>query len=156
MGLRENILLEQVCDLATRPLILMDVGEPVHAVLQRMREKELGAAIAVDDAGKPTGMFNEKLLIRIIGQGNGVLDEPVGKHMTPNVICVKESDSIATLIATMQQRKLRWVCVVDDAGKAISLTGLRGAMEYVVEHFPRRVLVEPLQSKLAVDQREGA
>jgi len=156
MGLRENILLERVSDLPLRPLVFMQVDETVRSVLHRMSEGGLGAAITVDADGKPVGMFNEKLLIRLLHENPAAMDQPVGQVMTRNVICVQQGDSIATLIATMQQRKLRWVCVVDETGKATALTGLRGAMEYIVDHFPRRVYVQSTKSKLAVDQREGA
>lgn len=156
MGLSQNILTQKVGDLPLRPLILLKDGQTARQVLQQMREREIGAAIAVDAQGKPVGVFNEKLLISLLVNNPAALDEPVVDYMTRNVACVSLNDSVATLIATMQQRMLRWVVVVDADGKAVNLTGLRGAMEFVVEHFPRRVLVQPLKSKLAIDEREGA
>jgi len=76
--------------------------------------------------------------------------------MTRNVISVKQTDTIATLIATMQTRKLRWVTVVDDGGKVVALTGLRGVMEYVVDHHPRSIKSMPIRRKISMTEREGA
>lgn len=156
MTLRENIMTETVVELALRTLVTIKPTDTVRQVCQAMREQKLGAALIVDDAGKPVGMFNEKLLISLLYRKPEGYDEPVSYHMTTNLVCVKQSDKIAELIATMQQRKLRWICVVDDQGKAVALTGLRGVMEYVVEHFPRSVLGHPIRSKLSINEREGA
>jgi CBS domain-containing protein len=156
MGLRENLLTEPVTKLAMRVLITARPGTTVRQACEAMRQAKLGAVIVVDDAGHPLGMFNEKLLIRLMAGDIGQLDDPVSKHMTHNVVCMRETDTIAQLIATMQGRKLRWICVVDAGGKATALTGLRGVMEYVVEHHPRSVKVQPMRANLSMDQREGA
>ena len=84
------------------------------------------------------------------------MDEPASKHMVREVVTVKQTDPIAVLIATMKQRHLRWVCVVDDEGKAIALTGLRGVMEYMVDHHPLLVKSTPIRRKLSMNEREGA
>lgn len=156
MGLRENLMTEPVTELMMRTLVTARPDTTVEQACAAMRQAKLGALIVVDDAGHPVGMFNEKLLIRLVASDIGQLSDPVEKHMTHNVVCIRESDSIAQLIATMQSRKLRWICVVDDSGKATAITGLRGVMEYVSEHHPRSVKVQPMQAKLAIDQREGA
>lgn len=156
MGLRENILTESVRDLPLRRVVVVDEQQTVRQVIAAMRRSELGAAITLDASGKPAGMFNEKLLISLLTKNPAGLDEPVSKYLTRNIVCVSRNDSIATLILTMRRQNLRWVVVVDEKGRPVNLSGLRGVMEYVVEHFPRRVFVQPLQSKLAIDEREGA
>lgn len=156
MTLRDSIIQETIADLALRPVVRVHADQTVRQVCEAMSEQRLGAAIITDADGRTQGMFNEKLLISLLARKPEGMDEPVKYHMTSNVVCVKPTDSIATLIATMQGRKLRWVCVVDDQGKATALTGLRGVMEYAVDHFPRSVLSQPIRSKLAIEEREGA
>jgi len=156
MTLRENILHEPVSSLTLRALVLFSPDRPVREVCQSMRRESLGAALAVDPLGKPIGMFNEKVLIRILAEHPTAMDDPAEQHMTSYVVTVKQSDSIADLIATMQQRRLRWVCVVDEQGKAIALTGLRGVMEYVVDHHPRSIKSMPIRRKISMTEREGA
>jgi len=156
MGLRENILSQPVSDLAIRELVAVRPTETIRETVALMRRKNLGAAIVVDDAGKPVGMFNEKLLIHLLDGGGAAMADPVETHMTRQVACVGARETIATLIATIHARGLRWICICDEGGKAIGISGVRGVMEYVSEHHPRCVLVQPLQSKLSVDEREGA
>lgn len=156
MGLSEEVLHDHVCDLALRPLVHVDAGASVRNACALMREAQLGAAMILDTDGRPVGMFNEKLLIRLLHANPQAMDEPVDRHMTRNVRCVRETDTIVKLINVMQVHRLRWVCVVDDSGRATALTGLRSAMEYLVEHFSRQVHTNPLRSRLSMEQREGA
>ncbi len=156
MGLRQNMLDEPVSTLAWRKLVTFSPEEPVRTVCERMREQRVGAAVTLDDAGRPIGLFTEKLLIRLLQRDPDQMDRPIGPHATDYVVCIREDDSIARLVATMQKRDLRFICVCDGDGKALALTGLRGVMEHVVSYFPRSVLVEPMESNLSIEQREGA
>jgi hypothetical protein len=56
----------------------------------------------------------------------------------------------------MQTKNLRFVVVTDEDGKAIALTGQKGLMEYVAEHFPQQVMVQRVGVKPYSSQREGA
>lgn len=156
MGLRENILTDPVSELAYRPLLTIDPSTPIREALPVMRDAKIGCVVIVDDAGRPQAMFTEKNLVALLGTGTGSLDDSVEKHMTHEFCCVTDQDTVVQVIGMMQSRRQRWIIVVDDAGKAKAITGLRGAIEYVVDHFPRQVKVEPIGTKLSMDQREGA
>lgn len=156
MGLSQDLLSEHISELALRRLVVAAPQASVRDVCAMMRDARLGAAMILDDDGKPVGMFNEKLLIRMLNENAAALDEPVDRHMTCNLHCVRETDTVAHLIAVMQERKLRWICVVDEAGRAVALTGLNGTMAYIVDHFSRHVHGNPLRSRLSMEQREGA
>ncbi|MBI1372840.1 MAG: CBS domain-containing protein [Phycisphaera sp.] len=156
MGLRENIQHDTIGDLALRKAVVVQPDITIREAIKAMQQAGLGAVIVVDEDGKPVGMYNEKMLPGMLSTNPGAMDRPVRDHMTSYVICLRKSESIATLIATMEKHKLRWVCVVDDAGRPVALTGLRGVVEYLVEYFPYKVKMQPLQSRLAIEQREGA
>jgi predicted transcriptional regulator len=157
MGLRENILREPVSVLQLRPYAAVTADATVRQAVDAMRAKQIGAAMIVDEAGKAIGMFNEKMLIRLLINDPKLLDDPVEKHMTRNIFTVQASDSIAKLISTMQNRHLRWVSIVDADGRPTALTGLRGVVEYVADYFPRQVKVQPIDgSKVSIKTREGA
>ena len=155
MGLRDELLNEPISSLTLRNISTIDADSTVRQAIDAMREIQVGCVLIPGDDGKSPAMFNEKLLIRLLANG-GSVDEPVKNHVTSNVVCLKASDSIAKLIATMQEHKLRWVCLADDDGNVTHLTGLKGVVEYVADNHSRQVMVQPLQSKLSMDQREGA
>ncbi|MBI1367782.1 MAG: CBS domain-containing protein [Planctomycetes bacterium] len=157
MGLRENILRDPISELTLRPVVAMPRSATVRQTIEAMKRQGIGAAIIVDSDGRAAGMFNEKLLIRLLLESPGSLDEPVEKHMTPRLVTVRESDSIAKLLAIMQEFSLRWVCIIDEQGRPTALTGLRGLIEYVVDYFPRQVKVQPIdKNHVSMRTREGA
>jgi CBS domain-containing protein len=157
MGLRRNIMQEPISALSLRRCPTTTATDTVREAIAILKRDHLGTIIIVDDDGMPKGMYNEHMLMRLLAENPAGLDDPVGDHMTTYVVCLRRDEPIAKLIATMYERKLRWVCVVDNEGRPISLSGLRGVIEYVSEYFPHQVAVQPISgNKLSVDQREGA
>ena len=155
MGLHQDILNQPVSALELRDVILMDRKDTVRDALSRMRAKKLGCVVAVDDQGKPLGKFTERLLVRLLLNHPDVLDHAVGDHLADHWDCVKRTDPITNLIEVMKTKKLRFVVVLDEQGLPVSLTGQKGVMEYIVDHFPRPVLVQRMTSEFFTDQREG-
>jgi hypothetical protein len=70
--------------------------------------------------------------------------------------CVNTSDPIAKVVAAMQAQNVRFVCVLDDEGRVTALSGQKGVMEYVAEHFPGQVMVQRIGCAPYTQQREGA
>jgi len=156
MGLRKDILNVPVSKLQLRQLIPVQATTPVREAVDQMRQKRLGCAVVVDQEGRPVGKFTEQLLMKLLLKDPTLLDEPVSRFMHPHAYPVKRDDPIAKLIDLMESEKLRFMCVTDQQGKAVALTGQKGLMEYIVEYFPRQVKVQRMRSKLHMDQREGA
>lgn len=156
MGLYENMRREPIDTLSVRSVLTIDADESVRNACEMMREADLGAVIVVDSEGVAVGMINEKHLIRILSDRPDAIERPVRESMTTNLTRVRADQPIAELVQTMQDARLRWVCIVDDAGRPIGLTGLRGVMEYVGEHFARQVMTEPINASTTSGQREGA
>ncbi len=155
MGLHEHILTDPVIEMELRELIPCRPDQTVATAVDTMKLSRLGCVVVIDDAGKPIGKFTERHLMKIIDQPK-TLDDPLEKHMTPCQSIVNQNEPVQKLIDIMRDRDSRFVCVVDDAGKAVALTGAKGVLEYVTEHFPRVVKVQMMQGKLFFDQREGA
>ncbi len=78
-------------------------------------------------------------------------DFPDSKYLV-----VKTSDSIGRVWDAIVRDAYRFICVVDDEGKLVGLTGQRGLAEYVSECFPQQVMAQRLGGKPWLDQREGA
>ncbi len=56
----------------------------------------------------------------------------------------------------MLLKNVRMLCVVDEQGRVVGLTGQRGLMEYVAEHFPGEVMVQRIGQPSYMSDREGA
>ncbi len=157
MGLHKDLSEVPISALSLRRCPTTTPEVRLREAIRIMRRDQLGAIIVVDEDGRPAGMFNENMLTRILDETPDVLDDPIADHMTTHVVCLTRDDPIAKLIATMFQRNLQWVCIVNREGRPVSFSGLRGVIEYVADYFPHQVMVQPTtSSKLAMDEREGA
>ena len=157
MGLRENLQNEPVSSLPLREAVIVYPSTTVRAAIGQMRENRLGCAIVVNDEGKPIGTFSEARLVDLLLANPSALDEDcVERHLDKDWAAVKLADPISSVLLAMQSKDLRFVCVTDETGKAKALTGQKGLIEYVAEHFPQQVMVQRLGGKPTIEKREGA
>ncbi len=156
MGLYENLQSEPVSELTLREAAVTGPGTTIRDTILRMREKKVGCAIVVDDDNKPQGMFTERMLVQLLNHHPGCLDEPIENHTADQWPWVRLSDPIVTVLDAMQLNNVRFLCVVDDEGRLTGLTGQKGLMEYVAEHFPGQVMVQRIGGKPYPQNREGA
>ncbi len=156
MGLHENMQAEPVSRLRVRQPATASPDTTLRAAVGMMREKRLGCVIMIDQQRRPLGMFTESMLTQIIAQNPAALDEPLENHVSERWPWVKPTDKIAVVLEALQSKNVRFLCVVDDDDRLVGLTGQKGLMEYVAEHFPGQVMVQRIGSKPYTDQREGA
>jgi CBS domain-containing protein len=157
MGLDRNITHETVAELPLRPIITVLPDSTVRQAMAKMRAAHLGCVVVVNEYERPQGQFTERCLIRLLVERPEAIDEAVSKYMVEIRGCVTVDDPIAKVIDYMVETGLRFVCVTDPEGrKMVGLTGQKGVMEYVAEHFPRQVMVQRMRAKLHMDDREGA
>ncbi len=156
MSLKTNLEQETVASLPLRTAIQVSPQTLLRNVVAQLRSAELGCAIVVDSEGKPVGSFTERSLLPMLLAGVDLDREIVSRHLDPKFAIVHEDAPIATLLKRILDDELRFLCVVDKAGKVKGLTGQRGLAEYVSEHFPRQVMVQRLGSQQALKEREGA
>lgn len=157
MGLREVITIETVADMPVRPALTVTPQATLAEAIRLMRDNALGCVFVVDDRGRPTGKFTERQVVKLVC-ACVPMDEPVVKHMVtiPEAGSVRMSDTVLKVLENMRQARLRFLCVVDESGRVVGMTGQKGLMEYFAERFPRLVKVQEMTSKLHLNTREGA
>ncbi|GAB4135329.1 MAG: hypothetical protein Tsb009_01450 [Planctomycetaceae bacterium] len=156
MGLKENLAVEQVRNLSIRTPVIADADSTVRDAVLKMREAQLGCIFVVDDNHKPQGIFTEAMLRLLLAKSPQSVNDPLEKHLAKSFAWVKLSDPIETVMDAMETKNIRFVAVVDDEGKLTGLTGQKGLMEYVAEHFPGEVMVQRVGSNPYPASREGA
>ena len=156
MGLLDNMRSEPVERLSLRSPVEVDPTTSVREVIQEMRASRLGCAILVDADRKPVGMFTERMLTKKMAAGTAFLDEPVSSHAVDDWPCVKLSDPIEDVLKSLVSKNVRFICVVDAEGRTAGLTGQKGLMEYIADHFPEQVMVQRVGNTPYLQQREGA
>lgn len=156
MGLYHNILNDPVSELQLREVIAVAPDTTCREAVATMKQKCLGYAVVLDSEGRPLGMFTERMLIRLLLSDSASLDDPVENHISGRAMRIRRDEPIAKLIQTMQSLGWRFVCVVDEQNRAVGVTGQRGVLEYLTDHFPRSVKVQRMSTEFFSGQREGA
>ena len=156
MGLLEELRKVPVSSLELRQVITARPEDPVSIAVKRMKEAQLGCVVIVDDQGMPLGRFTERLLVRILAYADPSLDQPISRHMIPTEAMVTPNDPVSRVITLMRDTGIRFVFVVDEQGKVVALTGLKGVMKYLADHYPQQIKSQLMEAKLFMDQREGA
>lgn len=155
MGLKQDMVEEPVSRLTLREPVLCAPKDTVRVVIERMRRSQLGCVILVDKDRKPVGMFTESMLTQLLANGASVLDDPIVQHSAQQWPWVRQTDPVFDVLEAMQAKNVRFICVVDDDGRVVGLTGQKGLMEYIAEHYPEQVMVQRVGCPPSLD-REGA
>ena len=156
MGIEQSLASEPVARLPIREAIQVTSDTIVRSAVAQMRNKQIGCAVVVDDHQRPLGIFTERSMIDVLVNDKSLDSSRVGDHLDADWFTVRKSDTIDRVFRAVQDRGLRFICVTDDAGKLIGITGQRGLSEFFAEHFPQQVMVQHFGSKPAHTAREGA
>ena len=156
MGLFENINSEPVSRLNLREPVLVSPDDTVKQVAKKLREKSLGCAMVVDADNKPTGMFTESMLTQLLAKHPTAIDDAIGIHAAKPWPQVNTHDQIVSVLDALEIKNTRFLSVVDEEGHVVGLSGQKGLMEYIADHFPNEVMVQRTGQKPTMPHREGA
>ena len=117
---------------------------PVTEVLGLLKEYNLGAVVISADGREVAGIVTERDIVRRLTDGTDFLDGPVSEMMTAEVLTCQAKDSVQSLMATMTERRIRHLPVVDDRG---GLAGIVSIGDVVKSHIT--------QLEFERDQLEG-
>lgn len=127
----------------------------LREVLVRLKERGDGSILVVDGAGRLIGIFTERDALSLLVDDCD-LDTPIEHVMVKNPDTVKNTDTVATVIRRMSERRHRRIPVVDEQGRPTGIVKTSGIVHYLVDHFPQTVYNLPPNSNQAPEQREGA
>ncbi len=156
IGFREELEQEPIRSLPLREAIVVYPDTLLRAAVAVMRHRCIGCAVIVDIGMAPTGLFTERSLLDALIQHASLDNRPVSQFAEPNFLSVKSSEPISRVWDAIYEDGCRFICVTDDDGKLIGVTGQRGIAEYIAECFPQQVMVQRLGSTPWMQQREGA
>lgn len=156
MTLLANLKREPVRNLSLRPAVTVPALSSVRHAVQTMREHQIGCVFVVDAAGHPLGIFHERILLTLLDENPAGIDDNVARHIDKRCACVQEDEPIASAVYVIESRDQRFVGVVNQDRQLLALTGEKGLMEYVADHFPRQVMVATPGVRHQDTNREGA
>lgn len=108
------------------PAILTITPETlISEACQILTEKRIGCVIALNAQGKIAGILSERDIVNgIANAGQPILHKPSSEFMTHNVILSHPDDSLAALMKTMSEKRIRHLPVVDDKEQLIGVISI--------------------------------
>ena len=115
--------------------------------LKLMADKEIGALLVLDEAGKLMGIMSERDYARkIILQGKSSKTTAVGEIMTEKVVYVRPEQSVETCMALMTSRNIRHLPVME-GGQLVGLISMRDVVGAIIAH--QEFIIEQLENYIA-------
>jgi len=116
---------------------LVSVGpdDPVSLAVARMNEENVGS-VTVCDGPELVGIFTERDLVRLAGEGSHFAEVRISEVMTRRPVTVSPDDDIVSAARLMGERRIRHLPVVQD-GFLLGVIGIRDVMGSLVERVWR-------------------
>ena len=93
----------------------------------------VGALVVSADGATVDGIASERDVIRVIAKrGAAILDRPVSEIMIPDVVTVSRDTAIADAMATMTDRRIRHLPVLDDE-QLVGIVSIGDLVKYRIE-----------------------
>ncbi|HEY5821826.1 MAG TPA: CBS domain-containing protein [Propionibacteriaceae bacterium] len=102
---------------------------PVTDVLVTMKDYNLGSVVISTDGRQISGIVTERDVVRRLVDGPEFLTGPVSDIMTVEVYTCRPDESVGSLMATMTNRRIRHLPVVDDRGGLAGLVSIGDAVK---------------------------
>ena len=156
MSFLQDLQDETVASLPLRDAIVVTPYTLVRAAVAMMRNHSLGCAVIAEHGRRPSGIFTEYSVIDVLNKDANMDCEPVGRYADSNFISVKSTEPVLRVWEAVQGSAARFVCVTDQDGDVIGITGQRGLSEFLADSYSRQVAVQRLGSTPWMNEREGA
>ena len=137
-------------DLCTRKLISIEKGSTLRQAAQLMKKHHIGDVVIVESNGvnKPIGILTDRDIVLGVVAENLPFSTSVDEIMSKNIVQVKRTEGIATVVKKMEREGVNRMIIVDDFGSvcgivtsddilrlvAKELTGLGKIVERQVEN----------------------
>jgi CBS domain-containing protein len=125
-----------IADVMPLRLVTVQPGESVQVAIARMLEEGIGA-VAVVEEGRLVGIFTERDVLRLAGEGAVFPDVNVGDVMTRNLVTIGPDDDVQAVARLMGERRIRHLPVVQD-GQIFGVVGIRDVVRVLLERAYER------------------
>ena len=120
-----------IADAMTVRVVSVRPDEHVQVAISRMLEENVGAVV-VCEAERLVGIFTERDVLRLAGEGSAFGELRVGDVMTKRVLTVTPDVDVADAARLMRDRKIRHLPVVEGEN-VLGIVGIRDVMGALVQ-----------------------
>jgi CBS domain-containing protein len=116
-------------------VVTVGPDDPVRLAIARMLEEGIGS-VAVCEGERLVGIFTERDVLRLAGEGSEFAEVRVGDVMTRNPVTLAPDDDVLDAARLMGERKIRHVPVLEGEN-LLGMVGMREVMRTLVERLWR-------------------
>jgi len=103
-----------------------------------MREKRIGSVLVTDESGKMSGIFTERdVLARVMAEEIDPESRQIGEMMTRDPETIELESSLAQAFHRMMVSDLRYLPLVDDEGRPVSIVTSRDLIDFLAARVER-------------------
>ena len=115
------------------PVLTFSPSEMVIEAARAMSEKNYGASIIVDPAGRPVGIVTERdFMRRVLARSLDANTTPLGAIMTSDLRIARGDDEIAAWLRVMSNERFRHLPVVDADGVLMNILSQGDFVSYTL------------------------
>jgi len=113
-----------------------ELGEKIVQAARRMRERDVGTLVVIDDSQRPVGILTDRdVVTRVVAVDRGPTATTVGDVMTSAPKTVSEDTPIEVALARMRAGGFRRILVVDRDEKLVGILTLDDVLALLCEEF---------------------
>ena len=97
--------------------------ESIRDAIASLAEHNIGALVAVNEAGKPVGILSERDIVRAAAKNEQLFSQTVENLMTTNVTVGVPQDALRPVVHTMTEKHFRHLPIMDQ-GKLVGIVSM--------------------------------
>jgi CBS domain-containing protein len=126
-------------------VVTVQPEQTIRQALGLLAEHNIGALVAVDTTGRPTGILSERDVVRAAARDESVFAKTVSALMTRDVIVGVPQDDLESVSHTMTDKRIRHLPVMDQ-GRLVGIISIGDVVKAQRDRY--RGEVENLQMEL--------
>ena len=113
-------------------VVTVSAGASIADAIDLLNRHNIGALVAVDDAGRVAGILSERDIVRRLRSAPTLLGQQVTAIMTPKPVTCTRDDSVDDVMQMMTGRHFRHMPVVED-GRLIGVISIGDVVKTKIE-----------------------
>jgi CBS domain-containing protein len=122
-----------VADVMAVRVVTVSPDDPVSVAITRMLEENVGS-VGVCEGDRLVGIFTERDVLRLAGEGSQFAEVNVGDVMTRQLVSLAPDDDILDAARLMGERKIRHLPVLEGEN-LLGVVGIREVVRALVERL---------------------
>lgn len=137
-------------------VVTVGPGHTLRQAAERMTDRNVGAAVVLDDESSAPGIITERDLLRSNGRGEDIDRERVGDHLASNLIFAYPDWPLEKAAEAMTKGGFRHVIVLGESGSPVAILSMRDIVRCWTTSVDRPTVPQAAEAARAPAPRHDA